>query len=444
MNLERISDALQNYTGREDSMHQVVVVLEEELGENWTQTVFQDLQSLPPALQNNLNNVFNYYAATMAWNETQTYLTDPNLQRTSEIEERLPILKHWLDFFGAPGQEAYQQLEARLAQTTSDAAEDVDVSPEESVDETEEAVSEPVDELDQPQEEAVEDHEEILENQGGLEESVSEEPLAEQEVSDEEVIEDQRELIEDGDNKLGEDSETEFEAGEEKSENEENPGDEEDLSGIENNPAYFEIQKVFNQLSLLEQNQAWLSARCIQLKNIEVYAYPFYGFIVDLMRQILKDMEAIEEDEEKLALLDMAFEGGTEAFAHKKEAILHEIELAEQNCESAVTALISEDMDMEEVRRTLGNIDESDTVEYVGPAPDGFELLDDNEPLDEAAIKKQYEKLENVDALTGQENVSMQTNVPEEKNNTSQNEQKGVQRKLSFSLKKKKTTDGDA
>lgn len=484
MNLERISDALQNYTGQEESMHQVVAVLEEELGENWTQTVFQDLQSLPPALQNNLTNAFNYYAATMAWNETQTYLADPNLQRTPEMEERLPILQHWLDFFGAPGQEAYQELEKRLSQQEtapvneieepSDDGADMEPQAEESTEEalgtSEEVIDDSLSQEEAPegQEEIVEDSEnpqEVSEIQQD-EENLASEGAADDELGpnteDEDSTEDAEELSESEDSEAetteegaseeetldeesdDEDASTEEEADED---DEEDDGDDDEderaVSDLDDDPVAFEVKKVMNQLSLLDQNQAWLAARCIQLKNIEVYAYPFYGFIVDLMRQTLKEMDEVLSDEDKVLLLDVLFEGGKEGFERKKEAIAHDIDLAEQNCESAATALVSDDMDMEEVKRTLGNIDESDTVEYVGPAPDGFELLDNDAPLDEAAIKQQYEKLENVDALTGREDASAQQSVAEDKNNTSQNEQKVVQRKLSFSLKKKKATDGE-
>jgi len=391
MDLERISDALQSYTGQEDSMHEVTNVLQEELGDNWTETVFDDLQSLPPALKDNLNHAFNYYAATMAWNELQEYLADENLQKTPELMERLPILKHWLDFFGAPGQNAYQELEDRLSGTETVPSDDA--AGEDSADEGEPAEDEEVVE------------EEVVEDDAGEPESGEEMPV---EQSDE----------------ASEESETK------------------EPALAEETPEAFEIEKLRKQLALLDQNQAWLAARCIQLKDIEIYAYPFYGYIVDMMRQIMKSIEAIEENEAAVALLDQVFEGGKEGFDKKKEAIQHDIELAEQNCESAQTALISEDMDMDEVKRTLGAIDESDTVEYVGPAPDGFELLDDETPLDETAIKKQYEKLENMDAMTGtvaKEN-EVEPEAPQE--NTSQNEQKGVQRKLSFSLKRKKPTEG--
>ena len=96
-------------------------------------------------------------------------------------------------------------------------------------------------------------------------------------------------------------------------------------------------------------------------------------------------------------------------------------------------------MDLDEIKRTLGTIDESDAVEYIGPAPDGFELLDDETPLDENAIKKQYEKIENMNALGENQPVSEEKSSLVQEN-TSQNAQKGVQRKLSFSLKRQKPT----
>ena len=439
MNLERISDALQTYTGREESMHQVVSVLEEELGENWTQTVFQDLQSLPPALKRNLTNVFNYYAATVAWNETQTYLADPELEYTPEIEERLPILRHWLEFFGDPGVEVYKKLEDRLAEI---AAQEKDNTSQP----TEEVATESKPESDIESE--IEKTDEVTPSD---EEIPSEEIQETQEVTESEDVENQVEESPEADTDLPVDG-AELDLEETKDEIEENPEEEESeepekeevAEEFADNPMYFEIQKLSNQVALLEQNRAWLAARCIQLKDIEVYAYPFYGFIVDLMRQILKSMENILSNEDAVSLIDIAFDGGREAFDHKKEAIEHDIELAEQNCESATTALISDDMDMDEVKRTLGTIDDSDTVEYMGPAPDGFELLDDETPLDETAIKKQYEKLENMDALTGNKGKAEEENVDKEKENASQNEQKGVQRKLSFSLKKKKPSGDES
>ena len=418
MDLERISAVLQNYNGQEESMQQVTAVLREELGENWTQTVFQDLQNLSPALKENLNHAFNYYAATAAWNEVQSYLADEQLTRTPEIEERLPILKHWLDFFGAPGLEAYQELENRLtASETAQPADTTEADTAPTIMETEELPSDTADEPEIPEDtpSALDETEldvDTTEPETNTPEEGPEEPAAAELIADET------------------DADPDIEA--------EAEPEQEQPSEVEKS---FAIEKIEKQLSLLEQNQAWLSARCVQLKNIEIYAYPFYGFIVDLLRQVLKDMNAVLTDESQAALIDQQFKGGQEAFHRKKEAIEHDIELAEQNCESAVTALISDDVDLDEIKRTLGTIDENDAVEYIGPAPDGFELLDDETPLDENAIKKQYEKIEKMDALGNQPEATPkpEKNEPIEEN-TSQTSQKGVQRKLSFSLKKKKPT----
>jgi chemotaxis response regulator CheB len=68
--------------------------------------------------------------------------------------------------------------------------------------------------------------------------------------------------------------------------------------------------------------------------------------------------------------------------------------------------------------------------------------IDDETPLDETAIKKQYEKLENMDAMTGTVAEESKPSPQPSQESTSQTEQKGVQRKLSFSLKRKKPTEG--
>ena len=66
MNEERIIQALNQYQGTQESLKQTVAVLSEELGENWTEEVFQKLGGLPVELKEKLDHVFNYYAATAA------------------------------------------------------------------------------------------------------------------------------------------------------------------------------------------------------------------------------------------------------------------------------------------------------------------------------------------------------------------------------------------
>ena len=46
----------------------------------------------------------------MAWQETQSYL-EQEKPLDASVGERLPVLKHWLDFFGEPGTDLYKELE---------------------------------------------------------------------------------------------------------------------------------------------------------------------------------------------------------------------------------------------------------------------------------------------------------------------------------------------
>ena len=355
MNEDKIVQALTSYQGTEESLRETVAVLSAELGDNWTETVFEKLGGLPVELKDKLNHAFNYYAALMAWQETQGYLDQAGPLKP-EVQERLPVLKHWLEFFGDPGTDLYQQLEQKLSSPTESLPKDEPIEEKKE----KEVVSEP--------------------------EPKTQEPVIE-EIKEEKTV------------------------------------PEIDL----NTPEAFAIQKAKKEIELLDAVQAWLSARCLQLNNMEVFAYPYYGFAVDLMRQTAKDIQTVLDLEDK-TLLSNLYEGGEGALLRKKQAVESDIETAVQNCESATTALIDEKVNMDEVRKTLGNLDESTDPEYLGPAPDGFELIQDSEPLDENAVKEQYQRLE--------KEVLAENTETEKK--TSQNAKNSVQRKLSFSLKPKK------
>ena len=93
--------------------------------------------------------------------------------------------------------------------------------------------------------------------------------------------------------------------------------------------------------------------------------------------------------------------------------------------QSDTTALIDKNVDLDKVKKTLGDLDESNETEYLGPAPDGFELLEEETPFDEKAVKEQYQKLEE----ETQEKINKMEKDKTEKK-TSQNPQNSVQRKF--------------
>ena len=408
MNLEHILDVLAAYTGSLETMQNVVAVLTEEFGDDWTEVVFTELADIPEELHNKLKHAFSYYAATTAWNEVQEYLNQTEPLNLEEMDARWPILGRWLDFFGEEGTGLLDELKQKiLAQQQG-----VPFVPSEK-------------------------HQDSAQETAGEEQSAAPAKATAEAEPEEPWQPEKSRVFENG--QVVPPEEIEQAAQESAEEAVAEPGP------VPETPEAFTVQKVITQVELLKSVQSWLAARCVNLHNIEVFAYPFYGFVVDLLRQTLKDMESLQGNEDYDALLDRLYPEGKAGFDKQKEAVQSDIALAEQNCESAMTTLIAADMDMDMVRQTLGTIDESDTVEYLGPAPDGFEVLDMNAPLDESAIKEQYAKIEG--KTIAPENIdSEKTSEPDKKDQqkTSQSEKNGVQRKLSFSLKSKKSTGGSS
>ena len=388
MNQERVLEAINSYTGTLDSMQAVVAVFAEELGDNWTETVFDELSNIPDDAKNKLKHVFRYYGATAAWNEVQEYLSSDVLD-VPAVTDRIPVLRQWLEFFKEPGEDAVNELEQKL----SEQANAGNVSTTERTPKTV-VVSE--------QEEWQPSERRIIESGKVLTSSAIESELKSKEVQEEPEIQEEP---------------------------------------IPDTPEVFTVRKVMSEIELLKSVQSWLAARCISLNNIEIYAYPFYGFVVDLLRQVLKDMDSLDEKPENGQILDRLYPEGKAGFDKQKESVKGDIAMAEQNCESEVTALISDDMDMDSVRDALGAIDDSGTVEYLGPAPDGFEALDMSGPLDEKAIKEEYAKIEGQDVRADADDVSV-SKTKRKQENASQESKNSVQRKLSFSLKTKKPTGG--
>lgn len=408
MNENNIINALNAYDGTQPSLEKTVAVLAEELGSEWTSLVFQQLGGLPVELKEKLDHAFNYYASLTAWQEAQSYLSQTEPLDIELMNERLPVLKHWLDFFGQPGQDLYQQLEKRVY-SSSDVSE---IGTTDDDGEQDTAAGNPEINISQ----SIQENKEINEEELFLEQEPSKNTA---ELSADNV-EQQPHVSETSGDYLESENQNEAYANEVVGE----------ISEDDNTPEAFAIHKAEREIVLLEDLQSWLAARCVHLGDIEVFAYPYYGMMVDLMRQTSADIQAVFELENQDIVMQY-YPDGLSELRRKKQAIDSDIQMAVENCESDTTALIDEGMDIDKVKKALGNLDTSTDVEYAGPAPDGFELMDD-EPIDEEAVKKQYEKLEQ------QAQVDINNEQLSSENNTSQNNQNGVQRKLSFSLKPKK------
>ena len=358
-NTENLKQALNAYTGESESLNQFVEVATRELGENWAEVIYDTLTDLSAEEKEKLDHAFQYYAATTAWNEAQTYLAQETPLDTKLISERIPVLEHWLAFFQEAGMQVVDQLKQKLATEPSDSITNPEV----------ESLS-----ADEPKEHSAQAQE--ADSQEDKEVAVESVPIQVEKPKTE---------------------------------------------------SQWTIEKIKKQTEMTKDLQAWVAARCVTLGNKEIFAYPYYGLVVDMMRQTRGDIQKILEDENMLREVNEDYPGEIQDLQDYQVSLDKDIDVAVQNGISDETALISDELTGEDAKRLLGQLDTSNTPEFSGPAPDGFEvILDTDTELDDQQIKEEYNQIEN--KVLSEQNEK----------NTSQTSKNGVKKKLSFSLGNKK------
>ncbi|MDR2901744.1 MAG: hypothetical protein LBU87_01360 [Lactobacillales bacterium] len=557
-NISRILNALDDYNGELESLNALTAALKEELGDDWTTTFREKLGKISSAQQEKLDHAFNYYAAVTAWDEIQGYLTAEKPLNIQEVSDRIPVLEHWLSFFGIPGEEAIIQLQEKLEKQKNDGtpspfsasdsfpegaleekaadvledtldeeasaevpetpleieneAEEVEEAARVSPDETREELADeemPIDserigasaldadentaevpaeaaapilpgsggsmlENDQweenPEVKEIEDNsplkiesdgEEATEGsveemaQSGAEDVVEEQPSDEMpEAAEEDVVPvetddsvgDEEEMP--GDETIDEDAgESDGEAVVPEEEVKEvaevvpaqdlkplSERTEENIflppSGMPAHSQNWLVERTFRQLELIHQVQSWIAARCVSLGKIEIFAYKYYGFLIDLSRVVLKDIQAILKDTSLYPSVEAKQKNGIVYLQNNQLYLEREIEIAEENAESDVTPLIEEDLDMGQFKKTMGGIDTSREKEYLGPAPDGFEALDDPYEQEKKAAEKPQPQAPKKVAAQDQEEAAEKT--------ASQTPENSVKKKMSFSFTRPK------
>ncbi len=122
-------------------------------------------------------------------------------------------------------------------------------------------------------------------------------------------------------------------------------------------PKPFQQHNLERLIDLYENVSSWISARCIEMGNLDEKEYPYYGFLVDLMRQVYQSIDVLEDKT---------------PYAHLQQSI--KVRLDEVN---EPVELTEDNLTQTDARQALGEIDTSNTKEYLGPAPDNFEAIDD-------------------------------------------------------------------
>lgn len=172
------------------------------------------------------------------------------------------------------------------------------------------------------------------------------------------------------------------------------PAAEETIVIAQESPKNWEISNYLKEKELYDQVVAWVTARCIHMGNIELTAYPHYGFVVDMMRSLKDKIQNLLDNQLLAEVIEQQLKEGRKELEDFLKVI--DTELAHlPEIESQPADNIIEGAD---ARAILGQIDTSNTKEYLGPAPDGFELMDDPYAKEEETSKeellKAYEQTE--------------------------------------------------
>lgn len=615
-NIDRILTTLDSYTGDMDSLNATTTVFAEELGPDWTQSIYQTLGDIPLEQRERLDHAFNYYAAVTAWNEIQSYLTSTLPLNRLEIMERVPVLQHWLSFFGEAGQNAVIQLQEKLStplepqernlinetarwgrpenaaaaqkfteteafadnapdntdsrgrtpadqdsieindeiknssqpeladteiaidssaepiqsvseqafQAESVKAEENPLSPRAFAEETTENTSQtdpvrafteaisslypdeseaktapdmPADPVDTPVSADQINSADIADPDVFDETATEATPIIEQTQTSQPPIRPEspamptRPQIVPQPGFLDEPGTTPQEEQIFLSEAEEVPAStptstlpetvppeiSEPIEPVpsaetsaprgfppllqahatdgfneKDNPfltteasfsseAEWLVERTLRQIRLLQEIQSWLGARCVHLGKIEIFSYKYYGFVVDFYRVLLKDIHSVLSDSSLMPLLEAHRPGGIKYLQDTQLYLEQEIRSAEENSESDVTPLIADDLDIQLFKKTLGVIDQSGEKEYLGPAPDGFEMIEDPYEAMQKQKQDQYKQLEKTLSVT-EKSLAEQIESPQNAKTSSQTPENSVQSKMSFSFTRKKPGDG--
>ncbi|MBR5130442.1 MAG: hypothetical protein IKV03_04380 [Alphaproteobacteria bacterium] len=481
---QRLIEALEQYTGEADSLEMFVSVATQELGQDWVSVIYDVMADIPTELQERLAHAFNYNAAITAWNELQEYLTQDTPLNYQETMERVPVLEHWLSFFGAVGEEALTQLKDKLraqgegenqnttlfndpfatSNVVNQPLNEVPYQSQQSMAVT----SEQIDNIFSDTDEKPKNMDEVsnyLDNVQMARESVqlplstAEEeqilPTTLQEVpSVEEDI--QSVVIGQPENSEGQD----FVNSDTLASPIVNISDEyrtdvfdpiavsapsqNDTPLLHESEESWRIRKMFRQVDFIANIESWISFLCLDLGYTDFYNYRYYGFLVDVLDKTIAELQELLGQRNLYDIINMQRVGGVQFLQNKLMAYQKQSQEAHEMLSDYIP-LVREDLSVDDLKNCLGGMDLTGEKEYLGPAPDGFEMIDDPyENMNEDDLKKEYEKIETEGVMSSNtiesgisaSSITMSSHENSENTvkNTSQTPQNGVQRKMSFSF----------
>lgn len=151
----------------------------------------------------------------------------------------------------------------------------------------------------------------------------------------------------------------------------------------------WDIASYQRQKRLYDDANNWLNAWCIRMDNMDKTSYPHYGFIVDITYDLKEKIQNVLENQLLDELVDREIEGGKEALERLAQALDKELDGLPDDLK-----LSTKDKMELDAKAVLGALDTSNEKEYIGPAADGFELMDDPYAVPTEQIISDFEATE--------------------------------------------------
>lgn len=491
---QRLTEVLAQYTGDEESLNAFVTAAEEELGSDWTQTIYADMDGVSDDIRERLDHAFNYYAAMTAWNELQSYLMQQTPLDYQETLERVPVLEHWLSFFGGAGEEAITQLKEKLrtqGEATHQNTERLDnpfiqdniVSSENDnaennmtgIEVTQEQINDIFSDTESSDFMMQDNVSEHPQDSMYVSQSLADMPNEQEEVSHTDIISPVQPIMSDVNQDIMP-SDTVADTVQEDIPNEQIPQQpqvvehtdvfdpiavqqpaQNDTPLQSENENMWRVHRIFRQIDFVTNVQAWISFLCLELGYTDFYTYRHYGFLVDVLDKTVLELKEILAEPDLYELMNSVRPNGVKVLQDKLIAYERQAQEGHEMLSDYEPLM---PLTTDDLKNKLGALDLSGEKEYLGPAPDGFEMIDDPyEHMNDDDLKKEYEKIEaqgNLDTSTSVQPVqNVSPTISDTQNqqasvkNTSQTPQNGVQRKMSFTFgakpaKQPTQTNGDA
>ena len=438
--LSDLINALDAYQENQETLPSVVEAAFNLFGEDWTAVLSSKIDELTDVsperkqlIKDKADHALHYYGALGAWQEAYEYLNNPSNYSAAEISDRIPVLEYWLTLFGDDGQRLLNDVRKLIVSdsTSSEAAQETEtpdlpkeenIQPNEPKEEnttlieeteiTSDAVEVPIleESILQPENETL-PKDEVISGDGAqpeeadiLKEEMPETDDApvlsdfsdiEQPIEPQEEIEQTSDFVEqaqDTNNTSATDEQNEINSMEYADSLFQQSEDimPKPIDAEKDRFSYrFEILQYLNEKQLYENAINWLSSYYFRRnKNAERTDYKYFGFIVDLMVDLKNNIQDMLSNPLLDEYMEIQLDTGRKGVEDFLTSLQKELDGLPDEWRPTED---EEDINLHDV---LGDIDNTTNKEYIGPAPDGFELMENPYEVAPEKIIEEFEKTE--------------------------------------------------